>query len=391
MMKKHLVFLLISTLVTSSLFAQNYERYKRLKDTAINSTNLGFEKKISIIVPIEWQKNTKNKFPLIIVFDKQNKRSNNYILNSIDYLTSNEQIPSSIIISVESEQRYRYIETQYKISDPNGLALENEKFIFEELIPLAEKDYNASSFRLLIGHSRYGYFTTFLLSSRIKDLSGIISMSPFFEQKNLDLTDSIRELNRRSFHNKKYYRFGIGNDYPEDFIKMDSITKNIHNPFLDIKGYRFKEADHNSTPGLLINTALYEIFEEWSAIQSKYISNKQRDLSIKSSLDNEILSNYAVKLNFSLGILNGKGWYFYNEKQYDKAIQAWKILIDNYPNFSEAYLYIIKAQIELKENYSETVKEFNKSLANSEFYKEKEKKDLEIELQEITKKTSANN
>ena len=390
-MKKHLVFLLISTLVTSSLFAQNYERYKRLKDTAINSTNLGFEKKISIIVPIEWQKNTKNKFPLIIVFDKQNKRSNNYILNSIDYLTSNEQIPSSIIISVESEQRYRYIETQYKISDPNGLALENEKFIFEELIPLAEKDYNASSFRLLIGHSRYGYFTTSLLSSRIKDLSGIISMSPFFEQKNLDLTDSIRELNRRSFHNKKYYRFGIGNDYPEDFIKMDSITKNIHNPFLDIKGYRFKEADHNSTPGLLINTALYEIFEEWSAIQSKYISNKQRDLSIKSSLDNEILSNYAVKLNFSLGILNGKGWYFYNEKQYDKAIQAWKILIDNYPNFSEAYLYIIKAQIELKENYSETVKEFNKSLANSEFYKEKEKKDLEIELQEITKKTSANN
>jgi len=109
MMKKHLVFLLISTLVTSSLFAQNYERYKRLKDTAINSTNLGFEKKISIIVPIEWQKNTKNKFPLIIVFDKQNKRSNNYILNSIDYLTSNEQIPSSIIISVELKHNTKFL------------------------------------------------------------------------------------------------------------------------------------------------------------------------------------------------------------------------------------------------------------------------------------------
>lgn len=386
MIKKHLTFLLIFTLMTSSLFAQNYERYKKLNDTIVSSTNLGFEKKISIIVPIEWQKGIKNDFPLIIVFDKQNKRSNNYILNTIDYLTSNEQMPSSIIVSVESEQRYRNIETQYKISDPNGLALENEKFIFEELIPLAEREYKASSFRILIGHSRYGYFTTSLFNSRINDLNGIVSMSPFFIQKNIDLTDSISELNRLSYHYKKYYRFGIGNDYPVDFIKMDSIiTKNIHNPFLDIKGYRFKEADHNVTPGLLINTALYEIFEDWSAIQSKYISNKQIDLDIKPSLDKEILSNYGVKLNFSIGILNGKGWYFYNEKQYNKAIQAWKILIDSYPNFSETYLYIIKAQIQLRQGYSETVKEFNKSLVNSEFYTEKEKKELEIELREMTK------
>lgn len=384
MIKKNLVFLFI--LISSYLLAQNYERYKKLKDTVIHSTNLGFDKKISVLVPVEWQKEIKNDFPLIIVFDKQNKRSNNYILNTIDYLTSNEQMPSSVIISVESEQRYRYIETQYKISDPNGRGIENEKFIFEELIPLAERDYKASSFRILIGHSRYGYFTTSLFNSRINDLNAIISMSPFFVQKNIDITHSISELNRRYYKYKKYYRFGIGNDYPEDFHKMDSILKkNIDNPLLDIKGYRFKEADHNATPGLLINTALYEIFEDWYAIQSKYISNKQIDLGIKKTLDQEIQSNYGTNLNFSLGILNGKGWYFYNEKQNSKAIEAWKILLHSYPNFSEAYLNIIKAKIKLKQSYSETIKEFSKSLVNSKFYTEKEKKQLEIELQEITK------
>ena len=129
MTKKHLTFLIFLTLVNTTLFAQDYERYKKLKDLTISSTNLGFAKNISIVVPIEWQKGTKNKFPLIIVFDKQNERSNNYILNTIDYLTSNEQIPSSIIISVASEQRYRYIETQYKISDSKGLGLENENFL----------------------------------------------------------------------------------------------------------------------------------------------------------------------------------------------------------------------------------------------------------------------
>ncbi len=385
MIIRYIAFIFLFTLVTSSAIAQKYERYKKLQDTIINSKNLGFEKKVSVVVPVEWQRNTMNKFPLIIVFDKQNQRSNNYILNTIDYLTSNEQIPSSVIISVTSEQRYRYIETQYKVSDPKGLALENEKFVFDELIPIAEKYYNASSLRLLIGHSRYGYFTTSLFNTRTNDLSAIISMSPFINQEKINLADSMGQLNKRSFKSKKYYRFGIGNDYPEDFIKLDSVTKNIDNPQLDFKGYLFKEADHNATPGLLISTALYEIFEDWSAIQSKYISNKQTDLSIKPSLEKEIQSIYGSNINFSLGILNGKGWYFFNEKQYEKAIKAWKILIDSYPNFSEAYLYIIQAQIQLKQSYSGTLKEFRKSLASSEFYSEQGKKDLEIELQELAK------
>lgn len=386
MTKKAFVLLFIFNSLTISLYAQNYERYKKLKDTTITSKYLGFKKDISVLVPIEWQNELKNKFPLIIVFDKQNQRSHNYIINTIDYLTSNELIPSSIIISIQSEQRYRYIETQYKISDPSGLASENEKFIFDELIPLAEKEYKAAPFRLLIGHSRYGYFTTSLFNSRINDLNAVISISPFFTQKNIDLTDSISKLNRRSYNSKKYYRFAIGNDFPEDFIKMDSaLSKRTPNPFLDSKGSRFKEAGHNATPGLFVSTALYEIFEEWSAIQAKYSSITQNDLNIKTSLDQEILSNYGTKLNFSLGVLNGKGWHFYNEKQYDKAIQAWQVLMASYPNFSEGYLYILNAQIQLKQNHNKTVEDFKKSLANSQFYTEKAKKELMAELQEIIK------
>lgn len=386
MTKKTIALLFIFSLLIVNLYAQNYERYRKLKDTTIISKHLGFEKKISIWVPIEWQKGIKNSFPLTIVFDKQNQRSHNYIINTIDYLTSNELIPSSIIISIASEQRYRYVETQYKISDPNGLALENEKFIFEELIPLAEKEYKAAPFRLFIGHSRYGYFTTSLFNSRTKDLNAVIAMSPFFNQKNIDLTDSIGKLHPSSYRSKKYYRFGIGNDFPEDFSKMDSaLRKRTPNPLLDIKASRFKEASHNVTPGLMISTALYEIFEEWSAIQAKYSSVKQTDLGVKTSLDQEISSNYGTKLNFSLGVLNGKGWHFYNEKQYAKAIEAWRILMASYPNFSEGYLYLLNAQIQLKLNHDQTVEDFKKSLASSEFYSEKAKKELMAELQEIIK------
>lgn len=384
-MKKTYYLIILTFICSYNLFGQGYERYKKILDTTITSKYLGYDKGITITVPFEWQKDLNRNFPLIIVFDRQNQRSHNYILNTIDYLTSNEQMPSAIIISVESEQKYRYLETLHKASSDNGLADENEKFIFDELIPLAEKQYNASQFRLFIGHSRYGYFTSSLLISRINELNGIISLSPFFTQTNVNLTDSIKKIDSQEFNSYKYYRFGIGNDYPSDFFKMDSAIKQLNNSEFNAKGFLFKEADHNVTPGLTIGISLYEIFENWSKIQAKYFSNEQEDLNIINSLEMEIQSNYGSRLEFSLGILNGKGWYFYNEGQFEKAIEAWELLVKSYPNFSEAYLYIIDAQIQLEDNYSQTENRFKISLSKSDIYSDKEKDELLQELDNMKK------
>jgi hypothetical protein len=384
-MKKTVYLLLLILICSTNIFGQDYERYKKILDTTITSKHLGFDKNITITVPFEWQKDLNRDFPLIIIFDRQNQRSHNFILNTIDYLTSNEQMPSAIIISVESEQKYRYLETLHKASSEKGLAEENEKFLFDELIPLAEKQYNASPFRLFIGHSRYGYFTSSLLMSSINDLNGVISLSPFFTQTNVDLTDSIRKIESQVFNSHKYYRFGIGNDYPSDFLKMDSVIKQLNNSELNAKGFLFKEADHNVTPGLTIGISLYEIFEDWAKIQSKYFSNDQKDLNIINALEEEIIAKYGNRLEFSLGILNGKGWYFYNEKEYENAIKAWRLLIKSYPNFSEGYWYIMDAQVQLNQDISETIEKFNESLAKSDIYSEKEKEELKKEIEDLKK------
>jgi hypothetical protein len=57
----------------------------------------------------------------------------------------------------------------------------------------------------------------------------------------------------------------------------------------------------------------------------------------------------------------------------------------SYPNFSEGYLYIIEAKILLNEDIAKTIERFNKSLAKSEFYSEKEKNDLIKELESLKK------
>lgn len=384
MTRLFITFLFFLGSITSSS-AQKYERYKKLIDTTVFSKSLGFEKKITITVPVEWQKDINRDFPLILIFDQQNQRSHNYILNTVDYLTSNEQMPSSIMVSIESDENHRLPETLHKESGKHGLAYENEQFLFDELIPLLEKNYKANSFRVFVGHSRYGYFTTSLLSHRINELNAVIAISPFFSQENVNLVDSIATLSGQKISNKTFFRFAIGGDFPKDYYKMDSLIKRLSIQNFDAKGSFFPEADHNVTPGLTIATSLYEVFEYWSKNQNNYLDNTITDLNILDSLEKVVTSFYGKNLKFSLGVLNGKGWYFYGEEQYENAIKAWEILLKSYPNFSEGYMYIIEAQKLLKVDYSKTVLKLKESLKSSTFYTNEEKKEIENELEKLTK------
>ena len=379
---KHSLFIILLLFITSTrILSQEYESYNKLLDSTITSKFLGFDKNISVYVPYEWQKDIERKFPVIVIFDRQNPRSHGYIINTIDYLTSNDQMPSSIIISVESEPKYRYKETSHPNYYNEAQPAENEKFNFDEIIPMAERELNASDYRLFIGHSRYGYFTTSLLFSRLDDVDAIISLSPFFTQKNVDFTDSIQNLTNYQSNSTKYYRFGIGGDYPEDYYKMDSSLDDFQNTSINAKGILFKEAGHNVTPGLIIAPALYEIFEEWAKSQNNYFSNDYDKINEFEKFEKEVFAHYGSKIDFSIGVLNGKGWFFYNEERYDKAISAWEILLKSYPNYSETLLYILDAKMLMnkdlpQEEIDESLRIFKSSLEKSEFYSDEEKVEL---------------
>lgn len=382
-MKSISAAILLTLIINLTVQAQQHERYRHLSDTTLVSKHLGFPKNITVTVPIEWQPDIDKTYPLIIIFDRQNRRSHDYIIRTIDYLTSNEQMPSSVIMSVESTPENRIRETLHLASDARGMAVETERFVFEELIPLAERKFQASKFRLLIGHSRYGYFTTSLLSSKTDDINAIISLSPFFGQKNVNLVDSLKTLMAQSLEHSIFYRYGIGNEFPDDFEKMDAALKSNTNPRFDAKGTHFREADHNVTPGLIVGGALYDIFEKWSEIQAKYISNDDLDLGDIGKLDQEIVETYGEPIPFALGILNGKGWHFYNLGQFGQAAEAWELLVERYPNFSEAYLYIIDAMISANKDASKARAQFLESISASRLYSPEEKIELMVEFERM--------
>jgi hypothetical protein len=387
-MRTHLTILVVFALAfLTNTYGQTYERYKHLVDTTIRSTNLEYNKKLSITVPLEFQKDIDFNFPLIILFDHHLERMQGYTLHTIDYLTSTLSMPPSVIISVASgEGINRRHETNLTISDAQAFGAQNEQFIFNELIPFAQEQLNTSRFILLIGHSRYGYFTTHLLSERLTDLNAVISMSPFFVQKNVNLVDSLAaRLQTTSLPHHVYYRFAIGNDYPDDFELMESAMSKgqLQHTQFNIKGVLFKEAYHNGTPGLIIAASLYDIFEYWAKNQNEYFPYGKDNISILPQLQDSIYEHYGEYLPFSMTALNGKGWEFFGEKQYVKAIKIWKVLLEQYPNLAEFYLYIASAQKELKQPYDDTLDKFLRLLKASILYSADEKAELFQELEKL--------
>jgi len=383
-MNKTYLFFVLTIFIGPILFAQQYNVYKSKIDTSFVSTYLGYEKKISITLPDDWQNNNQKKYPLIVVFDQQNRRSHNHIVHTIDYLTAAEQMPRSIIISITSENSKRIYEAKSPVSSKSGKADLNEKFLFEEIIPLAESKFKASTFRILIGHSWYGHFTTSMFTKNIDNLSAVIALDPFYKQKNVSLTDSISKLKKLKIKHTKYYRYSIGKDYPEDYKEIENLKTNNTNPKINIKGSYFPNAFHHAIPGLGIGQALYEIFEYWSVQQYTFFKPSNKNVNVFSELKNNMINHYGNNLDFSLGVLNGKGWSFYNEEEYIKAIEIWNELIHQYPSFSEVYLYILDAQQQLKLDISKTKIKFKESLLLSQYYSKDEKKELLSELKDLT-------
>jgi tetratricopeptide (TPR) repeat protein len=371
-----------------ALFGQtSSEYYKSPYDTVLTSKQLDEKRSITVILPKNFSKTKASKYPLIIVFDRQNKRVFRQIFESINYLVSFDEMPEAIIIGISTENNYkRVLETSFKASMENAKGESLINFLYKELVPWAESELNCSTNKIFIGHSRFGYFTSYLLANKLNDLTAVISCSPFFKEKNINVVDSLKsKLLVQKLEHTVYYRFITGDSLTDlkDYPLMRSFLVNAKrtNKF-NWKGATFYDAKHMAVPGLSVMPSLLEIFDSWSDEMNKMLTEKKK---IFSKAEYEIFlqkmkTQYGDKIGLGLSVLNGIGFKYYNDKNYTAARQTWDIVLEEYPMFTDAYINIANSY----------VKEGNKKLA-VEFY-QKAKQNLTLnsfysttEIQEILK------
>jgi tetratricopeptide (TPR) repeat protein len=372
MKKTILTILSLYSIVTN---AQQLERYKKLKDTVLISEYLNYEKSVSIYMPVEWQSNIEKTFPLTIVFDRQNTRIEQHIIRTIDFLTSTDQMPSTVIVSVNSKRNKRFTETSYPKNNEKGSAEKNKDFLFKELIPFTEKNLKTNSFRLFIGHSRYGYFVSDLFANHTKDLNAVIAIEPFFTINNINLLEDFEAISHKKVDYHKYFRYTIGRDSHLQFNPAQESFANINKPKINTKGTLYPESDHFAIPALTVSNSLYDIFEFWSKQQND-LRYSEFGIDKIEKLQHKVKKHYGENLTFSLSVLYGIGFTYYNKNEYAKSIKVWSKFLEYYPNFSEAYLNIMKAEKKLSLNTEQTILKFKSSLKNSDFYSDDRKTEM---------------
>ncbi len=285
-------------------------------------------------------------------------------------------MPEAIIIGLSTENNHKRLwETSLKASMNNANGESFIRFLYEELIPWAEVELNCGSNRIFIGHSRFGYFSSYLLTNKFTELTGVVSLSPFFKEPNVNVVDSLKSrLLTTPLNHTVYYRFITGDSITDtkDYSLMKSFlshAKPVKN--FNWKGTAFYNAKHMAVPGLGVMPSLLEIFDFWSNEMTKVLQSEQRFTpDVYKSFTQKMKSHYGDGIGLGLAVLNGIGYKFYNNQKYDDARTAWQALLQEYPMFTDAYISIAKSYSK-EANKKAAVEMYRKAkqeLANNFFY-----------------------
>jgi predicted alpha/beta superfamily hydrolase len=360
-------------------------------DTILASKYLSRNEEITISLPRAFSKDRPSKFPVIIVFDRQNQMEYREIFESINYLVSFGGMPESVIIGIKSDNgNGRLLESSFLPSRKDAQGEQMLGFICDELIPWAETHLNTNKNRIFIGHSRFGYFTSYLLQDRLTELTGVISCSPFFTQKNINVVDSLKEkLEKKHLTHEVYYRFITGDSVwdSKDYLLMKSALSNEPVEHFNWKGTAYYAAGHFLTPGLSVMQSLFDIFDHWNSEWNNILINDTLSFTANDYdvFTGKMQYHYGDKLGVGLAQLRGVGYGFYGKKRYDAAIETWKIMMKEFPTFPEGYVDIGKAYKKEGKN-AEATKNFNEALLllkTSAFYNSEEKQELIKEIEDL--------
>jgi len=195
--------LIILTLIVS--LAANAQKYLGYSDDSLTIDSEFLKETIQLNLHLpETQAYAAEttRYPLTIVFDSQHERTYPHLINSIDLLTNDSQMPENIVVGVPFTMynRYYFTSAQTKEGDTLSGIERMEKFIFNELIPLLNRDYGAGDFLTLIGHSRTAFLVNYLAFTHSSEINAAVALSGFFNNEPLSV--------------KAFQEFAVG---PENF------------------------------------------------------------------------------------------------------------------------------------------------------------------------------
>lgn len=357
-MRTSCTFILTILAGIGTLQGQDYSLYSN--DTlAIQSEYLQETIELNLHVP-ETQPFSDNltTYPIIIIFDSQHERTYPVIISSIDLLTSETQIPESIVVGVPFNFRNRlYLTSSQKRENDSISGIERMKlFLFNELIPELQNNYKGSDYISIIGHSRTGFLVNYLAFEKPSQINLAVSLSGFFNNDPLSVEMFSKFLTDKTKFPRKfnyYYTSGTSleeSNYLTQFRNLDSLLKKETVPKnVEIVYTENKNANHITNYWVSVPPILIDVFSDYNSILDSWFYDEFKTDNIdnavqqfEADLEQASLS-IGTELNPNLThIFSLASLYANDKKDYKTAVEFFAMGLRYFPNYLDFYVEIIE-------------------------------------------------
>ena len=289
---KHLLIALL-TFISFSGFSQ-------IKTISFNSEKLKEKRDLYVSLPASYEKNKTKQYPLLVLLD------GDYLLNpftgALTYGSYWDDLPEVIIVGInqnKNDQRNIDCGVDPVTGMPDGKSVDFFDFISLELIPMIQKEYRTTNFKIIAGHDTTASFLNFFLYKEKPLFNAYISLSP---ELPVNMEQTLPDLLANSKIPLFYYLSTADGDEKkmrERIINLDTSLKAITNPELNYKFDDFKEASHYSLVLHSIPSALYQIFSVAQPIS--VLEYKTKIVTLKEGYVDYLKKKYDIIEN-SFGI-----------------------------------------------------------------------------------------
>jgi predicted alpha/beta superfamily hydrolase len=290
-MKK--IVLLIVIAISCAGFAQ------KVRDSIL-SQKMDKYRYFSVSLPPSFNKDVKKTYPLLFLLD------GDYLLDpfqgAISYGNYWEDLPEVIIVGLDQNKTNERIEDcvfDETSGLPEGKGANFYEFIGSELIPLLQKKYRTSNFRIIAGHDVTAGFINFFLYKDVPLFNAYISISP-------ELPSEMETLVAKRLggfkQNMFYYQSSGEGDIKKMKEKITILDDNIKaqkSTSLNYKYDDFKGASHYSLVLFSIPSALYQFFASYQPISK--IEFQEKIVTLPSGYVDYLKNKYEI-LDNTLGI-----------------------------------------------------------------------------------------
>lgn len=326
--------LLISCIFTFNSFSQKkIENGTGVEKITIHSDILNEDREMLIALPDNYASITNN-YPVLYVLDGNTHFR--HASSATSYLAEHGLAPGMIVVAITNVDRNRDFTSVHSDQVPtSGGGEKFHDFLEKELMPYIEENFNASKYRVLVGHSFGGTFVGYSLLDKSNVFDAYIAISPYLQYNDNYIVKQARLKLQAKYNSPKSFYMTLGNEprYNEALDEFSSLIQEKSEKAISFHYVQMPDENHGSIPYISVFNGLRFIYSDFMLPKEIFAQGLE-------AIDDyyvQVSEKYNFEVQTGENTINILGYNYLNADKTEKAIEVFIENIDRFPSSSNVY------------------------------------------------------